>query len=91
MITPEQRRKLESEWSSDEQSIVRICLLARAAVMLLLIVGLAWIGLSDRSLNDAQEASAAMPAFSSRQAPEATAVQASRDAGRDVRHMEVSR
>ena len=81
MLTGKQRRKLESEWSSDDRSIVYIARLAKGAVLLLLILGLAWIGAGEQSLNNAQEASATTPAFSSREAREASALQASRDTG----------
>ena len=66
MITPEQRRKLEAEWSSDDRSIVRMARLARAAVMLMLIVGLAWIGSGNDSSNNVQQASAPTSASSLR-------------------------
>jgi hypothetical protein len=89
MITPEQRRKMESEWSSDEQSIVRIGRLARAAVLLLMILGLAWIGGHDAS-HDPQDAAATLPAFASHQASEASAVQPSRVGGRDFQRVHVS-
>lgn len=78
MITPEQRRKLESGWSSDDRSIAHIGRLAKAAVLLLLILCLTWIGAGDESLNSAQQASAPTPASSWRQAQEESAVPTSR-------------
>jgi hypothetical protein len=76
MITPEQRRKMESEWSSEDRSIVNAGRLASGAILLLLIVGLAWIGVHDASLGDAQSASAAKPVSSSRHAYDTSAVRA---------------
>lgn len=86
MITPEQRRKLESEWSSEDRSIANIGRLAKTAVLALMILGLAWMGAGDESLNSAQQASAPTPKSSWRQTQGESAVPTSRYEFAAARH-----
>jgi len=43
-MTPEQRRELEAGWSSEDRSIMRTARRVKSAVLLILILSLAWLG-----------------------------------------------
>ena len=68
MLTHEQRRKLEAEWSSDDRSIAAYARLLKASVLLVLVLGLVWIAGSGDGPGNAQQASAANTPYTQRQA-----------------------
>jgi hypothetical protein len=43
MLTREQRRQLEAEWSSDDRSIARFARLLKSGVLGIMVLGLLWI------------------------------------------------
>ena len=79
MITPEQRGKLETKWSSDDRSIASLARRLKATVLTLFVLGLAWIGASGENPNNAQLASMITAAPTApHQADEGSAVRAAR-------------
>ena len=59
MLTRDERRNLEAEWSSDERSIARYARLMKTAVLSLMVIGLLWIaGTGERPDNAQREAAA---------------------------------
>jgi hypothetical protein len=54
MITPEQRRKLEAKWSQDDRTIASRARLFKGAVLMVFVLGLAWIGSGGENPDSAQ-------------------------------------
>jgi len=80
MLTQEQRRKLEAEWSSDDRSILAFARLLKCTVLFVLVLGLVWIGGSGNGPGTAQQASAANAPYAAPPADAGSAMQASRQA-----------
>jgi hypothetical protein len=68
MLTQEQRRQLEAEWSSDERAIASYARLLKAAVLSLMLLGLVWIGATAEPLDNVEQSAAVDTAKPVRQA-----------------------
>lgn len=80
MLTREQRRQLEAEWSSDDRSIASFARLLKTTVLSVMVLGLVWIaGSADRHDNGQQAAVANTPSISHAQS-DGSAMRASRQA-----------
>ena len=59
MLTRDERRQLEAEWSSDDRSIANYARLIKTAVLAIMVIGLLWIaGPGERSDNVQREVAA---------------------------------
>ena len=63
MMTPEQRRKFESQMSPEDRSIANVGRLAKAVVLGLMVFGLSWLGAGE-STSSVQQAAAPASASS---------------------------
>ena len=59
MLTREERRKLEAEWSADDRSIASFARLLKTAVLSIVVLGLLWIAGTGERPESGREATAA--------------------------------
>ena len=59
MLTREERRKLEAEWSADDRSIASFARLLKGAVLSIVVLGLLWIAGTGERPESGREATAA--------------------------------
>jgi len=57
MVTQEERRKLESEWSSDDQALAALGRVVKGTVLMVLVLGLAFLAAGPGTLDNARYAS----------------------------------
>jgi|SRR6185436_7381036 hypothetical protein len=80
MLTREQRRQLEAEWSTDDRSMAKFARLLKASVLVVVFVGLACIAGTGERRDEGPQAAAVNPASATRMEGDGSAMRASRQA-----------
>ena len=60
MLTREERRKLEAEWSADDRSVASFARLLKTAVLSIVVLGLLWIAGTGERPESGRDATAAV-------------------------------
>lgn len=63
MLTRDERRQLEAEWSSDDRSIAKFARLLKTVVLSIMVVGLLWIAGTGERIDNAQQAASNAPSM----------------------------
>ena len=56
MVTRDERRQLEAEWSSDDRLIASFARVIKTVVLMVIVVGLLWIAATGERPDNAQQA-----------------------------------